>query len=232
MNKKPSQNHRNRQWHNWLVYDLNDKYLLDCAELYRGTLYDLGCGESPYQHFFLQFAKQYVGVDWEGSRHVTKETILADLNQPLSIQSEVADTVVSLSVMEHLYQPQMMLDEACRILKPTGNIILQVPWQWWIHEAPHDYFRYTPYALNFMLEKAGFNNIKIKAQGGFFTMWILKFTYFTARFIRGPKVLRKLIKLCFSPHWYLGQRLAPLVDKLDKNWQKETIGFVVTANKS
>ena len=96
----------------------------------------------------------------------------------MSIQSEVADTVVSFSVMEHLHQPQMMLDEAFRILKPTGNIILQVPWQWWIHEGPHDYFRYTPYAQNFMLVKAGFNNIKIKAQGGFFTMWILKFTYF------------------------------------------------------
>jgi SAM-dependent methyltransferase len=231
MTKKPSQNHRNRQWHNWLVYDLNDQYLLDCSDLYQGTLYDLGCGESPYRDLFLQSAEHYIGVDWEGSPHATKETILADLNQPLAIEDNVADTIVTLSVMEHLHNPQMMLDEAYRILKPHGNIVLQVPWQWWIHEAPHDYFRFTPYALKFMFEKSGFNNIEITPQGGFFTMWILKFNYFTTRFVGGPTRLRQLIKLCLSPFWYLGQKSAPLLDWLDKHWHKETIGFVVTANK-
>jgi len=229
--KKPSLQHRNRRWHNWLVYDLNDKFLTKYAKNYRGVIYDLGCGESPYQAFILQFSQQYIGVDWEGSNHATKETILANLNEPLPIDSAVADCVISLSVMEHLYQPQTMLDEACRLLKPDGTIVLQVPWQWQVHEAPHDYFRYTPYALKYMFKKAGFDNINIECQGGFFTMWFLKINYFSLKFIRGPKPLKTAIKLCLVPFWYLGQKLAPYLDKLDRNWSAETIGFVVTAVK-
>jgi ubiquinone/menaquinone biosynthesis C-methylase UbiE len=43
------------------------------------------------------------------------------LNQPLPIESEVADTVISLSVMEHLREPQLFLNEAHRILKRGGG---------------------------------------------------------------------------------------------------------------
>jgi ubiquinone/menaquinone biosynthesis C-methylase UbiE len=81
----------------------------------------LGAGESPYKTFFLQHAKKYVAVDWAGSLHNTKADIAADLNKPLPIESAVADTVVSLSVMEHLCEPQTMLNEAFRILKPGGG---------------------------------------------------------------------------------------------------------------
>jgi len=229
--KKPSQQHSNRQWHNWLVYDLNDQFLSKCASHYRGVLYDLGCGESPYQAFISQFTKQYIGVDWAGSNHATKETVLANLNEDLPLDSEIADSIISMSVIEHLYNPQTMLNEAFRLLKPNGSMVLQVPWQWTIHEAPHDYCRYTPFSLRRMFENAGFKDITIEAQGGFFTMWILKVNYFSLRFVRGPKPLRVLVKLCLLPFWWLGQKSAPLLDKLDKNWQAETIGFFITARK-
>lgn len=198
---------------------------------YKGVLYDLGCGESPYREFFLQHAQQYVGVDWAGSQHQTKADIAADLNIPLPIGAEVADTVISLSVMEHLCEPQVMLNEAFRILKPEGGIVLQVPWQWWIHEAPYDFFRYTPYGLKYLFEKAGFVNIVVEPQAGFFSTAILKLNYFTSRFIRGPRLLRWLLKAGLLPFWYLGQKVAPLLDKLDCNWALETSGYYVTARK-
>ncbi|PHS20750.1 MAG: SAM-dependent methyltransferase [Robiginitomaculum sp.] len=229
--KKPSLNHKNRHWHNWLVYDLNDQFLSKYSHLYQGVLYDLGCGESPYQDFLLQFAQQYIGVDWAGSNHVTKETVLANLNEPLLLDSAVADCVISLSVLEHLYQPQGMLNEAYRLLKPNAAMILQVPWQWQLHEQPHDYFRYTPYALKQMFVKAGFTEVTIECQGGFFTMLFLKINYFSLKFIRGPKFLKNIIKLCLAPFWYLGQKIAPYLDRLDRDWSKETIGFFVTAIK-
>jgi len=31
--------------------------------------------------------------------------------------------------------------------------------------------------------------------------------------------------------WYLGQKAAPLLDKLDSNWALETSGYYVTAKK-
>jgi len=226
-----SKQHNNRQAHNWLVYDIGDRFLEKATPLYQGALYDLGCGESPYKDFFLQHAISYVGVDWAGSFHDTCADVTTDLNKPLPIEGEIADTVVSLSVMEHLSEPQAMLNEAYRILKPSGNIVLQVPWQWWVHEAPYDFFRYTPYGLVYMFEKAGFKEVEVQPQSGFFTMLIMKLNYFSLRFVCGPKPLRVIIKAGLTPVWYLGQKLAPYLDKLDKNWMLETAGYFVTAKK-
>lgn len=227
-----SKHHSNRQAHNWLIYDIGDRFLLKFCSLYRGVLYDLGAGESPFKDFFLEHVDRYVAVDWGGSGYDTSADITADLNMPLPIESCVADTVVSLSVMEHLCEPQMMLHEAHRILKPGGSIILQVPWQWWIHEAPHDYFRFTPYGLRYLLSKAGFKEISIEPQAGFFTTVILKMNYFGVRLVRGPRLLRMGIKSILIPIWYLGQIIAPLLDRLDTNWALESSGYYVTAKKS
>lgn len=228
---KISRNHSNRKSHNWLIYDISDKWLNAYKHTVAGTLYDLGCGESPYKYWLLQQAEKYIGVDWLGSFHSTTADIVANLNEPLPIQSEVADTVLSLSVMEHLSEPQLMLNEANRILKPEGVLVLQVPWQWWIHEAPYDFFRYTPYGLKLLLERAGFDEIDVRPQAGFFTTMTLKMNYFSRRLIRGPALIRYPVLGIFSVIWYVNQKLAPLLDKLDRNWALEAPGYFVTARK-
>jgi SAM-dependent methyltransferase len=223
--------HKNCTSKNWLVYRINEKFLNKFKNKYGKIIYDLGCGEMPYKDFFLQFAEKYVGVDWSGTQHQLKADIVSDLNKPLPIESKVADTVVSLSVLEHLCEPQTMLNEAYRILKPGGNIVLQVPWQWWVHEAPHDFYRYTPFGLKYLFEKSGFKNINVEPSSGFFTMWFLKFNYFSTRFIRGPKPLKYAIKAFLAIIWSILQAAAPILDKLDRNWLLEAPGYWVTAEK-
>lgn len=226
-----SSNHTNRRAHNWLAYQTSDHFLHKSTPYYKGFLYDLGAGESPYKDFFLLHAQHYIAVDWADSYQNTEADIAADLNQPLPIDSAVADTVVSLSVLEHLCEPQTMLNEAFRILKPGGTMVLQVPWQWWIHAEPYDFFRYTPYGLKYLFEKAGFVDVVVEPQSGFFTMWILKINYFSLRFVSGPRPLRWAIKALLLPLWYIDQKVAPLLDKLDRNWALETSGYFVTAKK-
>lgn len=82
-----------------------------------------------------------------------------------------------------------------------------------------------------MLEKAGFIDIYIEPQTGFFTMWLMKFNYFTLRFIRGPKPLRWLIKSILFVIWTVNQIIAPYLDKLDRRWELETTGYFVIARK-
>lgn len=223
--------HPNRRANNWLVYEINHKFFNRYSKYIGETIYDLGCGEMPYKDYFLQFAKRYVGVDWSDTLHKLKADIVADLNEKLPIDPEVAETVVSISVLEHLREPQTMLNEAFRILKPGGRIILQVPWQWWVHEVPYDYFRFTPYGLKYLMSKAGFKEIQVEPAAGFFTMWFLKFNYFSARFIRGPKPLQLLVRCMLILVWYILQILAPFLDKLDRNWEFETSGYWVVAQK-
>lgn len=227
----PSKYHLNKNHHNWLIYKYYDQFLTKYSDYYKGKIYDFGCGEAPYKGFFLQYAEQYIGVDWVGSLHNTKSDVAADLNKPLPIESNAADTIVSLSVLEHLCEPQIMIHEAFRIMKPGAHLILQTPWQWWIHEAPHDYFRYTPHGLKYIIEKAGFTDVLVEPVSGFFSMMILKTNYFSLHLIRGPRPLRGLIKVMLIPLWYIGQWIAPWLDKLDRNWELESVGYNVTARK-
>jgi len=226
-----SQKHSNRHPHNWLFYDTGDFFIEKNKSLYRGVMYDLGAGESPFKHFFLEYVDKYIAVDWTNSYHNTKADIIANLNAPLPIDSEVANTVVSFSVLEHLCEPQTMLNEAFRILKSDGALVLQVPFMWWIHEAPYDYYRYTRFGLQYMLDKAGFSDINIFPQTGFWTTWIIKFNYQSLRLIRGPWPVRKIISLILRGVWAIDQRIAPI---LDKHWDcdAETAGYFVTARKA
>ncbi|NQV01224.1 MAG: class I SAM-dependent methyltransferase [Bacteroidia bacterium] len=226
-----SSKHTNTKLHNWLIYRISDTYLQERINYFNGRLYDLGCGEMPYKDFFLNHADQYIGVDWSDTFHKANPDIAADLNKVLPIDSEVADTVVSLSVLEHLNEPQMMLNEAHRILKPGGAIVLQVPFQWHIHESPYDYFRYTPYGLKYLFEKAGFKHVIIEPTGGFFTMLTMKINYFSTRLIPRSKAIRWIITALLIPPWVLAQLSAFYLDKLDRNWSAETCGYFVTATK-
>jgi SAM-dependent methyltransferase len=228
---KISQFHSNRGAHNWLVYDISDRWLRRYTALYRGVIYDLGCGEAPYKEWFLEFGDRYIGVDWAESLHNTKADIVTNLNEPLPIEDAVADVVLSFSVLEHLYEPQLMLSEAFRILKSGGALILQVPWQWWIHEAPYDFFRYTPYGLSLLLSRAGFVEIEVIPQAGFFSMIVLKCNYFSLRLIQGPRLLREILKKLLLIFWFLGQVAAPFLDRLDRDWALEATGYIIKAIK-
>jgi len=227
---KPGLSHLNRKPYNWLFYDIINHDLESNCQKIRGVIYDLGCGEMPYKNWLLQHADRYVGVDWSATLHNLKADILADLNKPLPIKGQIADTVVSLSVMEHLKEPQNMLNEAFRILKPGGSMILQVPFMWWVHEAPYDYYRFTRHGLKYMFEKAGFTDVDVMPQTGFWVMWTLKFNYQSSRWIRGPWPIRKLMSALMLAIWEIDQRVAPW---LDKHWscEEETAGYFVVARK-
>lgn len=225
-----SRHHSNRKAYNWLIYDIGDDFLKKFSPFYKGVLYDLGCGESPYRDFFLTYADEYIGVDWSGSIHATDADVSADMNKPLPIGNATADTVVSLSALEHLSEPQTMLNEAHRILKPGGPLILQVPFMWWVHEAPYDYYRYTCHGLKYMLDKAGFEEVQIYPMTGFWVMWSLKFNYQSIRLIRGRWLMRELMSVLMRAVWALDQRVAPWLDKR-LPCEAETAGYYVLARK-
>lgn len=228
---KPSQFHNNRKEYNWLIYNIGDKFLEKYSKYYKGRLVDLGCGEAPYKQYFLQYVNEYIGVDWPNSFHNIKADVFSNLNDKILLPDDFADTIVAISVMEHLCEPERFLRESYRILKRGGIMLIQVPFQWWVHEQPHDFFRYTPFGLFYMLKKVGFHILTIEPQSGFFTTLILKFNYFTLRFIRGPKIIKSFLRTLLRPVWYIGQKLAPLLDKLDKEWYLETSGYFVLATK-
>ena len=218
--------------HNWLAYKNNNKFMEKQLGKMRGIVYDLGCGTRPYEKEILAVAERYIGVDWANTLHGQHADIVANLNQPLPIESDVADTVISLQVMEHLCEPQVMLGEAFRILKGGGTIYITVPFQWWIHEVPYDFFRYTRYGLQYMLNKAGFVDVLVEESSGFWTMWSLKLNYQLERTQspKVPQIIRWILLPLLLPIWVANQTVAPLLDKV---WPetRETAGYYVSARK-
>ncbi len=211
--------------HNWLIHKINNQLLQDNLILIKGRVVDLGCGTSPYKEEILHHAEEYIGVDWENSLHSqTNVDVFADLTQKLPFDDRYTDTVTCFQVMEHLPEPAFFLSECYRILKSDGRLLITVPFMWHVHEAPHDYFRYTRYGLEYLLKKQGFKNINIRETTGFWQMQILKFNYHTNRFAKGP------LKFLWLPIWFGGQIIAPLLDQVDKN-PNETGSYIATAQK-
>lgn len=223
--------HPNRSIRNRIVYLQAARWLASEWSGIRGTVYDLGCGKRPLEPAILKVADRYVGVDWSSTLHGTHMDVVGDLNQELSIADSVADTVISISVLEHLRHPEVMLREAFRILKPGGTMILQTPFQWHIHEAPYDYFRYTPYALKSMLEDAGFKQVAVTPLGATFTTIGMKLNYWLAAKIGRKSRLRRLLQRLAVPFYALNSCLLPLLDCLDGDHFLNASSFGVTAKK-
>ncbi len=216
--------------HNWLALLINNRQVARHLPAMTGAVYDLGCGKRPYEADILRHASRYVGVDWSNSLHGQQTDVTANLNEPLPIADAAADTVVSFQVLEHLSQPQTMLAETRRILKPGGTLLLAVLFQWAVHEAPWDFYRYTQYGLTHQLSQAGFSDIRVEAVSGFLPPWVLKLNYQTLRLVRGPKPVQWLIKLLLLPLWLPNQTTALLLDPLWRG-EEETMGYFVTARK-
>lgn len=124
--------------------------------LARGRLIDLGCGSVPLYGLYERYVSEAVCVDWPGSVHGTLHVdIQADLSQPLPFEDGEFDTVVLSDVLEHLPEPWRLVREIGRILTPGGHAFVNVPFLYGIHESPHDYYRFTGFALRRFAAEAG-----------------------------------------------------------------------------
>ena len=57
------------------------------------------------------------------------------------------DIVVCLSILEHLPEPERAIAELRRVLRPGGEIWVQLPFYFPYHESPKDYWRCSPDGL-------------------------------------------------------------------------------------
>lgn len=132
-----------------------------------GRLVDLGCGNVPLFGMYRDVVDDIVCVDWQSGSHSSVHVdLFADLNAPLDLDESSFDTVIATDVIEHLHEPRALFSSAARALRGGGKLIIGVPFLYWIHEAPHDYHRYTKFALERMVRDAGLELIYLDAFGG------------------------------------------------------------------
>ena len=131
---------------------------------------DAGAGEGRYsQHFVKQ---RYTGVDLavgDAAWDYSGIDALGDLAR-LPFPDATFDAALNIVTLEHVPEPLAVLQELARVLRPGGRLLIVVPQQWEVHQAPHDYYRYTRYGLAWLLGRAGFDASGIQPIGGFFTL--------------------------------------------------------------
>lgn len=145
------------------------------APMARGRLLDVGCGDKPHESIFRPYVDAYVGVEHEATFLKTQASkrgrpdVLYD-GTSLPFEDASFDTVLSVEVLEHCPQPQQLVAEMARVLKPAGTLILSTPFSFRLHEEPHDYFRYTPHGLRELLAGAGLVPTEQWAQGALWSV--------------------------------------------------------------
>jgi len=73
--------------------------------------------------------------------------------QRLAFREESFKVVLCTEVLEHIPEPQAAIDEMFRVLTPGGTLVLTTRFLFPIHDAPHDYFRFTKYGLRHLLRR-------------------------------------------------------------------------------
>jgi SAM-dependent methyltransferase len=77
------------------------------------------------------------------------------------------DAVLCSEVLEHVLDPRLVLAQINRALKPSGQVIITVPFMFRQHADPTDYGRYTEWFWQQEMTKLGFFDIEIEKQGLF-----------------------------------------------------------------
>ncbi len=161
--------------------DLQWSYLIAAlravAPRARGRLLDVGCGNKPYEEIFRPHVREYVGIEHEAAFRATDAgrrggkgpDYLYDGNR-LPFADRSFDTVLSVQVLEHTPRPAPLVAEMARVLADGGLLILTAPFEFRLHEEPHDYFRYTPHGLRQLCGEAGLEVVHCEAQGGLWSV--------------------------------------------------------------
>ena len=188
---------------------------------------DAGAGEGQYAHCFA--SQRYCGVDlavgntrWDYSRL----DVLADLTA-LPFRSATFDAALNMVTLEHLREPGLALLEIARTLAPGGRLLIAAPHEWEVHQAPHDYFRYTRFGLQYLLEKADLQPIEIRPVGGYFRLVARRLLNGLQFFTGGARWLGFLpAAILLAPP----ALILPFLDALDRD-RNFTAGYICTARK-
>lgn len=127
---------------------------------------DLGCGEAPYRSLIEQASGDVVHYD------IVRRPLVNVVGSAaaLPFHDGSFDLVFSTQVLEHVANPTGVVGEVARTVAPGGWVVLSVPQMVALHEAPHDYFRYTKYGITHLLHVNGFLDVSVDALGGFWSM--------------------------------------------------------------
>ena len=115
------------------------------APLKGKRILDVGCGLGMYVEKLHQFSDQVYGIDidvervMEGSRRLPR--LLAAAAERLPFPDGCFDVLLLHEVLEHVAEDRQAVQEAYRVLRPGGRIVIFAPNRWCLFETHGIYWR-------------------------------------------------------------------------------------------
>ena len=180
---------------------------------------DIFFGESSYE-----------AIDfWEDHFINKNEQKLIEEPHKINFKSSSFDVVITTKViLEHVSDPQAVVNEIYRVLKPGGKAYIIAPHIRRQHQAPFDFFRYTEYALNRIFGNSGFKNIDLRHTGGFMCV-VGYYFYFFQRGLSVPIIIERILDLI---HYWILEPLFYWLDSFDNGYGRDmTLYFMIRVEK-
>jgi SAM-dependent methyltransferase len=193
-----------------------------------GTIVDLGCGMKPYERFVN--ANECIGIDVSGT---SLADIIGDcLNLPF--RNGIFCGAICTEVLEHTRNPNACLQEINRVLLSGASLLLSAPMMWGLHAEPHDYFRFTKYSVQMLLEENGFKIERIVRIGGISSVVVQRLIdviHTLLHRILGflPVRFRHVVIVCLlAPFQILGYYVSCILDRID---DRDALGWFAASRK-
>ena len=192
----------------------------------RGDLLDLGCGRAPLYGVYRCLSNSVTCVDWSASPHdICHADRLCNLEDPLPFPDSSFDTIILSDVLEHIFRPSQLIWEIRRLLRRDGKLLMNVPFMYWLHEEPHDYYRYTKHSLRRMADESHLTVIELQELGGCTEVFAdLIGKLFAKRRLIGRPVSRFAQACC---GWWVKTKLGRRISKATAG--KFPLGYVMVA---
>ncbi|MEX5215252.1 MAG: methyltransferase domain-containing protein [Nitrospiraceae bacterium] len=215
---------------------VDEFYMHHAAQLKPGSrVLDLGGQKAPKRGRF-DIERYDVRVRYANLSAAHRPDVQTDASA-LPFKEESFDAVICAEMVEHVADPMRVMHEVHRVLRRRGILLMTVPFLFPIHEDPYDYCRYTDHYWRENLERIGFEDMAIEAQGLFWSVVVdMTRAWFNEQVRRGrPRsvLLQRLITRLVTK----GKRLAVArerrIDAVDHAFIKRyTTGYGIRVVRS
>ena len=217
-----------------MIYPQPDRYLLSkhmekVKRYVSGEVIDVGGGSDRYKKFF--------DFDiWTNANIYQDQNV--NLFFDLNVQNHHGnkfDTVICNQVLGDVVNPQFSINELCTVAKDGGYIIITESLLNEEHDAPHDYYRFTEYAIKDLINRST-NNLEIvffDKRGKYFSVYFQFINRILINRLKVDNSSSKVAKLLLYSVLKFNTYIALSFDKLIKHesYNSFYLGWIVVIRK-